>query len=205
MKKSIIAGIFLTALVIPNAFASQCDFTPKKEGFNFSFTAYGAPDKSYVVSKNTFKKFDLASSTGKLLGASIDIDATTVDTSNDLNNGVGGEWHVSLAGVRNGNVVNGLFNNFVNPGKVSAKIAAIHKDKIELAVTMNGQTKNIPMAYRVAEGKLSAEGTLEILDFGASEAFKKFAAICTNAWHKGKSWSDVKIEFSVPVTDQNCT
>ena len=204
MKFSVIAAALLTTVVSFNSLATQCDFTPDKDAFAFSFTAYGAKDKSYVVSKNTFKEFQLASATGNLVGATIDIDATSLDTSKDLNNGMGGDWHISLATVRNGNVINGLFNNFLNPGKVAAKIIAIGKDKVDLAVTMNGQTKTVVMSYSVTDGKLQAEGTLDIMDFSASEAFKKFAALCTNAWHKGKSWSDVKIEFNVPVSGQSC-
>ena len=204
MKLSFIAGAILTTTVSFSSLAAQCDFTPNKDAFAFSFTAYGAKDKSYVVSKNTFSKYELASSTGKLVGANINIDASSLDTSNDLNNGMGGDWPISLATMRNNNVINGLFNNFINPGKVSAKIAAISKDKIDLAVTMNGQTKTVAMTYTISDGKLNAEGVLEILDFSASEAFKKFGALCTNAWHKGKSWSDVKIEFNVPVSETSC-
>lgn len=37
---------------------------------SFSCTAYGAKDKSYMVSESTFSKYELASSTGKLVGAS---------------------------------------------------------------------------------------------------------------------------------------
>ncbi|MCP4320694.1 MAG: hypothetical protein GY787_02295 [Alteromonadales bacterium] len=204
MKLSLIAGAVLLTSMSFSSLATQCDFTPNKDAFAFSFTAYGAKDKSYVVSKNTFNSYELASSTGKLVGASINIDATSLDTSKDLNNGIGGQWPAALATMRDNNVINGLFNNFVNPGKISAKIAAISKDKIDLAVTMNGQTKTVAMAYTVTDGKLNAEGILEILDFSASEAFKKFAALCTTSWHKGKSWTDVKIEFTVPVSGDSC-
>lgn len=192
----------LSMLVANGAYAS-CDFTPDKEGFGFSFTAYGAKDKSYVVTQNTFTQFELASESGKLLNASIDIDATSLDTSKDLNNGQGGQWPENLAAVRNGNVVNGLFNNFVNPGKVMAKIGAIDASSISLDVTMNGETRTVPMNYSVADGKLTAEGTLDILEFNGADAFKKFSRIC-RSWHKGKSWSDVAIQFSVPVAEKGC-
>lgn len=202
MKTTFLLLAITTASI--SSVQASCDFTPEKEGFAYSFTAYGAKDKSYVVSENTFTKYELASESGKLMGAGITINTNSLDTSKDLNNGGGGQWPASLAAVRNGNVINGLFNNFSNPGKISGKISSIDAESISLDLTMNGETKTIPMSYSVTNGKLSAEGTLDILDFNGAEAFKKFAKIC-RSWHKGKSWSDVKIEFSVPVAEQGCS
>jgi len=200
MKKTLFV---VATLLAANVAQASCDFTPDQAGFSYSFTAYGAKDKSYVVTQNTFTKYEVASASGKLLGATIDIDATSVDTSKDMNNGGGGLWPDNLAAVRNGNVVNGLFNNFANPGKISGKISAIDKEKVSLDLTMNGETRTIAMPYSVSEGALSAKGTLDILDFNGAEAFKQFAAIC-RSWHKGKSWSDVDITFSVPVKENGC-
>ncbi|WP_415889255.1 YceI family protein [Neptuniibacter sp. SY11_33] len=200
MKKTLFA---VATLLAANVAHASCDYTPDKEGFNYSFTAYGAKDKSYVVTQNTFKTYELASESGKLLGATIEIDATSLDTSKDMNNGGGGLWPENLAQVRNGNVVNGLFNNFANPGKISGKISAIDKAAVSLDLTMNGETRTISMPYSIAEGSLSAKGTLDILDFNAADAFKMFSNIC-RSWHKGKSWSDVDIMFSVPVKENGC-
>lgn len=194
----------LSMIALP-ALASQCDFTPDKTGFDFSFTAFGAPDKSYVVSGNRFTEYELASESGKLLNATIAIDAQSLDTSHDLSNGMGGEWPDSIPPVRNGNVVTNLFMNFANPGKIDAKIAQIDANKLDLAVTMNGETRTVPMDYEVVDGQLTAKGTLDILEFNASEAFKKFEAVCTTIWHKGKTWSTVDITFTVPVEEASCS
>ncbi|MGY1488609.1 YceI family protein [Methylobacillus pratensis] len=180
--------------------AASCSYTPDEKGFKFYFTAFGAPDKSYVVSKNTFKKYQLASSTGKLEGATIDIDSTSLDTSADLNNGSGGQWDPSFAAVRNNNVVTGLFKSFASPGKISAKIDKIEGDTLQLAVTMNEVTKVIPMKVTEKGGNFHAKGTLDIIkDFNGSKAFAKLERICTQAFHRGKTWTDVDIEFEVPV------
>lgn len=202
MKK----GLLLAALAATsiNLAHASCDYTPNKDDFAFSFTAYGAPDKSYVVTKNTFTEYELASSTGKLVGASIEIDTNSLDTSHDLNDGNGGLWSDSFPMIRNSNVINGLFNNFVNPGKITATVKSIDATTVQLEVTMNGETKVVPMEYKVEAGKLAANGTLEIMDFNGSEAFAMFEAICTLAFHQGKSWSDIAIEFSVPVTEVGC-
>ncbi|WP_232417864.1 YceI family protein [Methyloversatilis thermotolerans] len=201
MNKTLLAIALLSTV---HAAQAACDYTPDRNGFKFDFTAYGAKDKSYVVSKNTFNKFELASASGRLLGATIDIDAASVDTSHDLNNGSGGQWPPTFPAIRNGNVVNGLFRNFANPGRIAAKVSAIDARQLKLDVTMNGVTRAVPMSYKVADGVLSAEGKLDILDFNGAEAFRKFEALCTVAWHKGKSWTDVAIFFTVPVKEKGC-
>lgn len=203
MKQSLPLMTLVLACISNTVFAA-CDYTPDQEGFKVHFTFYGAPDKSYVVTKNTFTEYETASETGKLVGATIDIDATSVDTSHDLSNGMGGQWPANFVPIRNMNVVNGLFNNYVNPGKVAAKIASVDAEKVNVEVTMNGETRTIPMDYSIAEGVLSAAGKLDILDFNAAEAFAKFEALCKVAWHKGKSWSEIEIFFEVPVAETGC-
>jgi len=190
---AIIGSLLSTAV-----WANSCTYTPDEKSFKFSFTAFGAPDKSYIVTKNTFKKYQLASATGKLEGATIDIDSTSLDTSNDLNNGKGGTWDPALANIRNMNVVTGLFKNFATPGKITAKIEKIQGNDLQLAVTMNDVTKVIPMKITEKNGHLQAKGTLDIIkDFNGGSAFEKFGRICTQAFHQGKTWTDVDIEFEV--------
>lgn len=194
----------LTLTCAASAVAAECDFTPDKDQLQFSFTGYGFPDKSYKVTKNTFTQYELTSASGKLLGGTIDIDATSLDTSHDLNNGTGGTWPASISEIRDANIVNGLFKNFVNPGKIQVKVSSIDDSQIDLDVTMNGETRTIPMTYSVAGGVLSAEGRLELMDFNTSEALKKLEALCTLAWHQGKTWTDADIYFSVPVKEPSC-
>ena len=79
MKKTLVA--FVLALFTAPSFAGQCDFTPDKDKFAFSFTAYGFPDKSYDVKDNTFTDYELSSESGKLLNAGIVIKTASVDTT----------------------------------------------------------------------------------------------------------------------------
>ncbi|MEW6037591.1 MAG: YceI family protein [Pseudomonadota bacterium] len=194
----LVLGAFVLAAASPSQ--AECRYKPNKEGFGFSFTAYAAPNKTYVIKDNRFKKFTLASPSGMLQDASIEIDATSLDTGHDLNNGKGGEWPAAIIPVRDSNVVNHFFKKFDNnPGVVSAKVAGITKDGIDLAVTMNGVTKTVPMKSAVKDGVLSATGTLNVLDFGTGKAFDAFRQVCEMAFHQGKTWSDIEFEFHVPV------
>lgn len=198
----LIFGLTLSLFITGQVWAVTCTYAPDEKGFGFDFTAFAATDKSYVVSKNQFKDYKVASETGKLKGATIEIQSSTVDTSHDLNNGTGGSWPESLVPIRNMNVANSLFGNFVDP-LIKAKILDIQDDKIMLEVDMNGVKRQVPMKFTVDDnGLLQADGALDILDFDGKSAFTKFEAVCTHAWHKGKSWTDVEIKFHVPVKKQ---
>ncbi|HBR98382.1 MAG TPA: hypothetical protein DD979_13550 [Gammaproteobacteria bacterium] len=199
-RKTVFFTLMLYTLGSVAALSAECVYMPDKDGFGFSFTAYGAPDKSYVVSQNTFKVYTLASPNGTLRGATIDIDATSLDTSADLSNGMGGYWAPGIAQLRDMNVVNGLFKQFANPGKIHAKVDSISGDRLSLLVTMNEVTAPVEMVLEEKDSMLHARGSFDLLeDFQADSAFAALEQICTIAWHKGKSWSDVDIEFHVPV------
>lgn len=169
-----------------------------KETFNFSITGYGAKDKSYAVSDIVFKKFVVNSPKDQLLGAILSLDPNSIDTSRNLNNGQGGEWPVAFAEVRNGNIINGFFNNLTVKENVTAEIISVDEAYIDLKVTLNGVSKTIKMAYIVdVEDLLSATGKIDVLDFNTRDAFKKFSELCSVAFHQGKTWSEIGLKFTV--------
>ncbi len=197
--KKIIFSLAILFLLAGQTLAGTCLYQGQKEGFWFGFTFYGAPDKSYVVTKNTFTNYQLSAEKGNLLGAEISIDPNSLDTSADMSNGLGSEWPSDFAMIRNLNTVTSLFMNFTNPTEIKAKILNIDNKKAELAVTMNGVTKNIMMEISENNGILTGTGTLDILDFNSNMAWSKFEEVCQIAWHRGKSWSTIDLEFRVPV------
>lgn len=170
-----------------------------KSSFNFSITGYGGENKSYVVSQIIFKEFEVTSAENLLLGTRLTFNPGSVDTSKDLNNGTGGDWPAAFAEVRNGNIINGFVNNMAEKEAVIAEIASIGDKNIELQVTINGVTKKIEMTYTVTDGLLLAKGELDVLDFNTNEAFESFGKLCTTAFHQGKTWSEVGLQFSVVV------
>ncbi len=63
-----------------------------------------------------------------------------------------------------------------------------------------GHQKRFEMAYAVNnKGVLTAKGKLDVLDFNTSNAFEQFGKLCTVAFHQGKTWSEVGLQFSVAV------
>lgn len=194
MKKTVLTVLF-SSLLGSSLLANECS-----DKLKYNFTFFGAADKSYVVTKNTFKTATSNFPEGKLLNATLDIDALSIDTSADLSNGKG-KWPEPMVNIRNMNVVNNFFKQFeTDIGKVSTKIVKIQDSVIDVEFKMNGVTKIIPFSYKIEDGIIKANGKLDILDFNTTKAWTRFSAVC-KSFHHGKSWSELDIFFEVP---ENC-
>ncbi len=194
MKK--IALLASVAVLSTSLYAGKCS-----DGFKLDFTFYGAADKSYVVTKNTFKKMTTTFTDEKLLNATVEIDALSIDTSADLSKGKQpGKWPAAMANMRNNNTINNFFKNFEKDvGKLSAKVVKVEDKTLTVAVTMNGVTKELPFAYKAEGDVLKASGKLDVLAFNTSAAWKKFETVC-KGFHQGKSWSELDVYFEVPAS-----
>lgn len=179
--------------------ASAVDYAFDKDSFAFSFTAYGAKDKSYAITGITFKDFTVNSPENKLDGTSLEVKLGSVDSFADKNNGKGGEWSDIIIPTRDENIVKGFVDNLAEKETATAKVVGVDEAKIDLEVTLNGVTKVIEMPYTVTDGVLTAKGATDVAKYNASEAFEKLANICSAAFHYGKSWSDIELTFSVNV------
>jgi hypothetical protein len=91
---------------------------------------------------------------------------------------------------------------------IEAKIIDIKADKrvknaprtglVTIEVTMNSQTKKVPMKYTYSKGEFKASGVIDILDFNAKKALTQINKACYDL-HQGKTWSDVKIGFKTQI------
>lgn len=185
MKKTIV-GILALALFGMVANATTID-TSKAQT---SWTAYKTATKVGV--NGTFdnivykfgKKTDSIAST--LEGATATIDPMKVNL-NDA--------------TKNKNVKNFFFSGFKKGGiKVTFKNVMEGKDQgtILAMVKMNEKTVKVPMTYTIADGKFTATGLLDIMEFSLNEPFKKLATGCHDL-HEGMTWSQVTINFSAPI------
>jgi hypothetical protein len=68
---------------------------------------------------------------------------------------------------------------------------------------MNEKTLTIPMQYIYNKDKFDAAGTIDLLDFSASDALSFINKSCFDL-HKGKTWSDVSISFSTTIEATLC-
>jgi len=191
MRKTLIGFIALGAMT-SSLYAGVCS-----DKLKYDFTFYGATDKSYVVTKNTFKTANSNFPKEKLLNATLNIDAFSLDTSADMSNGAA-KWPASMANIRNLNTVNNFFKKFdKDAGKINTKIVEITDKAINVEFQMNGVTKVIPFSYTVENDTVNAKGKLDILAFNTNKAWAQFSAVC-KGFHKGKSWSEIDINFQVP-------
>lgn len=189
-----ISFMLASMLLGGSLYAGTCE-----DGLKYDFTFFGAPDKSYVVTKNTFKKSTSNFPDGKLLNATLSIDALSVDTSADLSNGKT-KWPAAMANVRNMNTVNNFFKKFDKDiGKVDVKIVKVTDATMDVEFKMNGVTKVIPFSYKTEGDMIKASGKLDILAFSTNNAWNQFSAVC-RGFHKGKSWSELEVFFQVPAS-----
>ena len=100
--------------------------------------------------------------------------------------------------VRNKSIVSTLFS-LKSSEKITGSISNVdvNKKTLVLKLTMNGVTKNVLMSYDIKDNKIVANGQIDVLDYNMQESFAKFAKACFDL-HKGKSYSEVDIEFTLP-------
>lgn len=193
MTKNNLALISLLTFGTTSLFSENCI------NLKVDWTFYGAADKSYVVTKNTFTDIKATFTNDTLEGATAQINLMSIDTSADLNNN-GSTWPMTMAKVRDNNTKRSLFGKFIkNNGKATAKVISVVDDSVDVEITMNGITEKIKMTTKTDHNITIASGKLDVAKF-SPEAWKSFATIC-KGFHKGKSWSEIDLNFYVP---ENC-
>lgn len=193
MKKTVVSTLGIM-LMTSSLYAGVCS-----DKLKYDFTFYGAEDKSYVVTKNTFKTATSNFPSEKLLNATLSIDAMSIDTSADMSN-LKAQWPAAMAIVRDNNIKNSFFKLFEkDAGKVDVKIVKVDTNSMDLEFNMNGVTKVIPFNYKVDGDTIKANGKLDILAFGVDKAWNQLSNIA-RAFHHGKSWSEIDVNFEVPAS-----
>jgi len=193
MKKIVVSTLGFM-LMTSSLYADVCSSKLK-----YDFTFYGAEDKSYIVTKNTFKTATSNFPNEKLLNATLSIDTLSIDTSADMSN-QNSKWPAAMATVRDNNIKNSFFKLFEkNQDKIDVKIVKIEASSMNLEFSINGVTKIIPFTYKVDANTIKAKGKLDVLDFGVAKAWKQLSIIA-KSFHHGKSWSEIDINFEVPAS-----
>ncbi|RDU58353.1 YceI family protein [Helicobacter sp. MIT 99-5507] len=160
-----------------------------------SFGAFKTIDKALV--KGSFDDIKLqfgkdnSSIKGVLEGATAVIDTAKINLGDD---------------VKNENLTNFFFAYFKKDKDAKSLIKVKFENVIEgkdkgtiLAnITMNGVDRRVPLQYNIKDGKLSAIGTIDLLDFSLDNAYKKLIEGCEEL-HEGVTWTQVELYFEAPI------
>ena len=186
MKKTFLA-IGTSALFATVLFGSGLDISQAKT----QWTAYKTAEKTAVTGTFADIKYKFGSNTNDITKALEGATATIKPMSADLKDET-----------KNANIRDYFFAKFAKKNliKVTFKNVMIANDKgsILASVNMNGKTVKVPMQVEIKDKKLEAKGVIDILAFGAKDAFESLATQCHDL-HSGVTWSQVEIDFSVPI------
>lgn len=180
MRKILLTSIFTFALITNlNAYELNGDLLIKWTGFK---TMEKAPVSG------TFKDIKVEIKENKdleefLKSAKVTIKTASFDSKNEY---------------RDNNITSTLFS-LATSKQIIASISKVNvKDRaLNLKLTMNETTKDVPMRFEILNDLIYAKGKIDILDYNLKNSFLAFAKKCAS-YHENKSYSDVEIEFSLP-------
>lgn len=188
MKKMFAYFIAVSVMLFANSNDTKQECLYKADnGVSVEWKAYKTPEKIGVG--GTFDTVVYQAATKQagnirdlLLHSSVKIETKSVNSNNKG---------------RDQKLVTAFFS-LMTGDKIVAKIIEVSEHKLVVSVEMNGIEKKVPMHYSYQDGKLHAEGVIDLFDFQASKALQRINKACY-ALHKGKTWNDVSIGFKMHI------
>jgi polyisoprenoid-binding protein YceI len=91
-----------------------------------------------------------------------------------------------------------FFGSMKNPSTITGTIHINKENGSTVDISLNGITKELPIAYIVTDNKVTIVGNMELDNWQAKAALEALNVVCKDL-HSGadgisKTWSDVKIE-----------
>lgn len=187
--KKLFSSIIATAILGASAYAITIDEASVKA----HFVGFKMAKKLGVPGVIDDAKFEF----GKTSGSVVDILNETKATMDFANENTKDK-------VRENNIHRTYIANLKN-SKIEASLKDAKGDEVSGnvtgVITFNDVTKEIPMTYNIADGKLVVKGEVNInTDFKTEEAFNALANDKQiSALHGKKTWEEVEIYFDVDV------
>ena len=197
MKKIILSLMTVASL----ATAGGCVLVQSND-MNVTWKGYKTLAKLGVAGQFTDVNYSSVAKEGKnfkelLLGSKVSIDLSKIDTHNEG---------------RDATLVSMFFTQ-LKAKSIEGEIVSIKANKhekgkpyngvLDVNMTMNKQTLRIPMTYHYEKENFVAKGIIDLFDFKAKDALSSLNKSCFKK-HKGKTWSDVSIEFSTTIKASLC-
>lgn len=100
--------------------------------------------------------------------------------------------------IRDGKLKKFFFGSMENTSVIKGTLHMNNENTSTVELTMNGITRELPIAYIVTDNKVSIIGNMELDNWQAKAALEALNLVCKDL-HTGddgvsKTWSDVKIE-----------
>ncbi len=185
-----LVGVFCGSI---SASAANCTYELQKNSVVVGWTAFKTTQKTGV--NGSFKtvvvagKTEAKSLSDLIKGLTVSVDKASVDTGNPARDKTLSDFFFSKLG-----------NNI--SGKVKDLSEKDHS--FHLALDFNGQKKDIAMKYdSKMEENFAATGSLDITQFGGTEALSSLNAKCLDL-HKGadgisKTWPEVVLNLTATI------
>jgi hypothetical protein len=167
-------------------------FTLVQDSTKVSFTAYKTTDKLPVGGKFEKINFTKTSSGETALGA-LDGTEFSIPVSSLFTN--------DATGTRDPKIIEFFFGVMKDTELISG-VFKVENNKSSIDITLNGETKNIPLSYEMeGDYKITFNGVLELENWNALDAVASINKAC-EVLHTGKdgiskTWSEVALKAEV--------
>ena len=203
MKKLFLASLLLSTALFAEQATLKTGCVLSQEGaVVVGWKAYKTPAKLGVGGLFDDITYKAAKKEGKnfkeiLIGSSVLINTNSVNSHNEGRDKKLVASFFKLLGSKT------IDAKILDIKQTSEKKERPRKGVITTSITMNGISKDIPMTYTYDKGTMKAEGFIDLFDFQASNALSSINKACF-VLHKGKTWNDVAINFSLNIKADLC-
>ena len=184
--------LILSSLLSINIYAADCSVD--KDSISISWKAFKTPAKAGVMGSFKTLKHE-----GKMTGSSIDEIIKNASLTIETNKK---SVHTKNKS-RDAKIAKFFFSTMSGGEQIKASVKQLTNKRLTLAVTMNNQTIDVPMNYKVDGLKLEADGVIDVFDFKMIKQLEGINKAC-KALHEGKTWNDVEIFLSASFKGSGC-
>jgi len=172
-----------------NAFSMGCKqgYAVSEDGIDLEWTAYKTPLKIGVGGKfrelGVTKTYQGKTLSELLSGLEFNIDSASTSTKNTS---------------RDAKIVKYFFQKMTGGLNITGSIKEYKQKTLYIEINMNKHTQIIPLKAEISGDQLTANGFIDVFDFGLNESLKGINKACEKL-HEGKTWNDVGVSLKIDL------
>lgn len=190
----------LSSLLLIMVFVSSCKKNEKKEVTPIVKT-YSVMADSTTINWTAYKTTAKVPVKGQFSEVTIENakkDTTALGALNGLKFKIPISSLITKDTIRDAKVKKYFFGSMENSGIITGTVHINKENASTVDISMNGITRELPIAYIVTDNKVTIVGNMELDNWQAKAALEALNVVCKDL-HTGddgisKTWSDVKIE-----------